>query len=194
MINDLLFFISLSIECQGLGFIFDKMEGDEDGNISWDEFRQFFENQGNHTQWIFLSTKYTVWWLFFLLLSWLPMSSGWCEPNGADENENRSQLMRTSQSQALSHATMRTSSNAVTSSSSSKAKITYVIERCASELDNVFTEVMRTTADRAQIARLEPGHSYRFRLYALNDQDQIGWKSERLFFFILLKFIYSAEF
>jgi hypothetical protein len=46
--------------------------------------------------------------------------------------------------------------------------LVYVIERCQSELQEEYKELLRTGAGQGVIHRLEPGVSYRFRVYAVN--------------------------
>ena len=48
------------------------------------------------------------------------------------------------------------------------AGLTYVVERCKNEFLGEFAEEVRTGAGQTVVHRLDPGESYRFRVYAMN--------------------------
>jgi Ca2+-binding EF-hand superfamily protein len=56
--------------------------------------------------------------------------------------------------------------------------IVYVVERCVSEFDAEYQEVVRTAAGEITVSRLDPGLSYRFRVYAINSSGKPGPKSD----------------
>ena len=43
-----------------------------------------------------------------------------------------------------------------------------MVEQCESEFDDVYKEVLRTKSGQASLHRLQPGHTYRFRVRARN--------------------------
>ena len=58
--------------------------------------------------------------------------------------------------------------------------VTYVVERCEDEFRDVYKKETSTTLGQATIHRLEPGMSYRFRVYALNTDGVEGPRSESI--------------
>ena len=55
--------------------------------------------------------------------------------------------------------------------------LTYIVEKCEDEFTHKYVEVLKTTAGEGAISRLEPGKSYRFRVYSVNVSGQRGPKS-----------------
>ena len=62
-----------------------------------------------------------------------------------------------------------------------------MIEKCESEYGNIYKEVLRTSSGQATLHRLEPGKSYRFRLYSINADNIPGPKSEDIIIHTLLE-------
>ena len=58
--------------------------------------------------------------------------------------------------------------------------VTYVVERCEDEFRDVYKKETSTTLGQATIHRLEPGMSYRFRVYALNSDGIEGPRSDSI--------------
>jgi Ca2+-binding EF-hand superfamily protein len=115
---------------QGYLALFDMIEGDDDGVLSWEEFENFF------------------------------MSSGWAS-SGSVAGSVRGSV--TSLHTAVSGDTKRGADSSTTPSG-----LTYVVERCKNEFLGDYTEEVRTSAGQTVVHRLEPGVSYRFRVYAVN--------------------------
>lgn len=67
------------------------------------------------------------------------------------------------------------------------SKLTYIVEQCESQFDNTFKEMLRTTAGEGTINHLEPGKSYRFRVFARNIDGGEGPKSETAIVHALLE-------
>ena len=57
--------------------------------------------------------------------------------------------------------------------------VTYVVEKCESEFDDMYSVVVKTSLGQVMVARLEPGQSYRFRVYSLNAEGVPGPRSDR---------------
>lgn len=55
--------------------------------------------------------------------------------------------------------------------------LTYIVEKCDDEYTQKYIEVLKTSAGEGTISRLEPGKSYRFRIYSINASGQRGPKS-----------------
>ena len=94
------------------------------------------------------------------------LSAGWSSGN----NHNSSGLL---QSQNVRKSTASFGSVNTTTTSSGKitikpGDIVYVIEKCESEFEDTYKEVLRTNAGQGTLTRLEPGKSYRFRVYSIN--------------------------
>lgn len=134
------------------------------------------------------------------------MAVGWCDPvtdKAADEANIRDEPVAKPRSGtpsgtlrmsggADSVRTSRTTLKSETQGSGSQAfsvvsKLSYVVEQCESEFDNIFKEVLRTTAGEATITRLEPGKSYRFRVYAKNTDGGEGPKSDTVIVHAMLE-------
>ena len=113
----------------GFDALFDLIESDDDGHLSWEEFEKFF------------------------------LSVGW------SGNTNGS----ISGSRSMNIASKATSDG-----------ITYIVEQCSSEFSDTYEEILKTTSGECTIHRLEPGHSYRFRVFALNMNGLAGPKSENI--------------
>jgi Ca2+-binding EF-hand superfamily protein len=131
---------------QGYGALFDLMETDDDGGLSWTEFENFF------------------------------MSAGWTVGGGGGggSTTNVNNASTANQSLKSSNTTAGASS---TTTTIRPGDIVYVVEKCESEFDEVYKEVLRTTHGVATITRLEPGNSYRFRVYSLNVDEIPGPRS-----------------
>jgi Ca2+-binding EF-hand superfamily protein len=67
--------------------------------------------------------------------------------------------------------------------------LTYIIERCENEFDEVYKEVMRSSgsAGEATVSRLESGKSYRFRVYSVNCDGVVGPRSPSVVVHTLLE-------
>ena len=134
----------------GCGALFDVIEGDDNGNLSWEEFESFF------------------------------LSLGW-----ADARASQSQSMAASQARGsvLSLSGARGSSG----SGSKQSDVTYVVEQCENEFDGSYKQVLKTGAGHGTISRLEPGSSYRFRVYSVNVAGIPGPKSEEIIVHTLIE-------
>ena len=118
---------------QGCGALFDAIEGDDNGDLSWEEFESFF------------------------------LSLGWAEAGG--KSTAVSQSMRSSFGGGGGRAVKNTD-------------VTYVVERCENEFEGTYTECLKTAAGEGAISRLQPGASYRFRVYSINAAGVAGPRSE----------------
>lgn len=58
---------------------------------------------------------------------------------------------------------------------------------CESEIDNTYKECMRSALSQATVTRLEPGKACRFRVYAINVDNQPGAKSDSVVFHTMLE-------
>eukprot|EP01033_Poteriospumella_lacustris_P002248 gene2248-1646_t len=124
-------------DVQGYAGLFDMIEADDDGYLSWQEFENFFLSTG-----------------------WANMTATTANNGGGLVSDNMS---------VTSGATGRGSQALNGGNSNIKpGDIVYVIEKCSSEFDDTYQEVMRTTSGQAMVKGLEPGQSYRFRVYAVN--------------------------
>jgi len=72
-------------------------------------------------------------------------------------------------------------------SSSKTVKQTYIVERCDSEFDNAYTELVTTREGECTISRLQPGKSYRFRVYSKNINGVAGAPSDPVIVHTLLE-------
>lgn len=142
---------SLGIDLsQGYGTLFDMIEGDDDGGLSWEEFESFFLNSG-----------------------WGNMKS---VAHGSQSL--RSSMVSGNLTQSVGNH------NAV---SVKPGDITYVVERCESEIDSIYKEILRTNSGQGTITRLDPGKSYRFRVYSINADGVHGPKSQDIVVHTLLE-------
>ena len=82
---------------------------------------------------------------------------------------------------------MKSDSGRGTQAFSVASKLTYIVEECESEFDNVFKEILRTTAGEGTLTRLEPGKSYRYRVYARNADGGEGPRSETVIVHAMLE-------
>lgn len=166
---------------QGYAALFDRIEGNDDEEISWTEFENFF------------------------------VGAGWCEPQpveggtaAADEAisvQVRSQASLGVSSRPASAGTARVGDSLRNSRTSLKSdsgqggkhaftiasKLTYIVEECQSEFDNVFKEILRTTAGEGTVNHLEPGKSYRFRVYSRNADGGESPRSETVIVHAMLE-------
>ena len=117
---------------QGYLSLFDMIEGDDDGALSWKEFESFF------------------------------MSSGWTSSSSVMGGGGS---VRGSVTSLHTTATITNENKKSTDASSG---LTYVLERCKNEFLGDYSEEVRTGAGQTVVHRLEPGVSYRFRVYAVN--------------------------
>lgn len=169
-------------EDAGFAALFDRIEGDDDEAISWVEFEKFF------------------------------VGAGWCDPPpaSAHEDEHRDVEIQLRSRHGLAVGTRPTSAGASRQSLQGSlrdsrtsvksdcgwatkqaftvaSKLTYIVEECKSEFDNVFKEILRTSAGEGTITRLEPGKSYRFRVYARNVDGGEGLKSDSIIVHTMLE-------
>lgn len=74
-------------------------------------------------------------------------------------------------------------------SDSNKADTTvsYVVEQCESELMDIYKECTKSSVGQCTITRLEPGHTYRFRVYGVNVDGSAGPKSETVIVHTMLE-------
>ena len=142
---------------QGYGALFDLIEADDDGGLSWDEFQNFF------------------------------MSAGWTSTNSVAGGNNTQTNLTASQASFRTGGGNASLASAANSLAVRPGDIVYVVEKCESEFDDVYSEVVRTTSGQATITRLEPGSSYRFRVYSLNADEVPGPRSEDIVVHTLLE-------
>lgn len=138
---------------QGYAGLFDMIESDDDGFLTWAEFESFF------------------------------LSTGWTNmgANLGDTNDNMSVM--SGATGRVSHASALNGGNA----NIKPGDIVYVIEKCESEFDDSYREVMRTTSGQAMVKGLEPGQSYRFRVYSVNADGLPGPSSPSVLVHTLLE-------
>lgn len=142
-------------DIQGYAGLFDMIEADDDGFLSWQEFENFF------------------------------LSTGWANMTATATNGGG--LMSDNMS-ITSGATGRGSQALNGGNANIKpGDIVYVIEKCSSEFDDTYQEVMRTTSGQAMVKGLEPGQSYRFRVYAVNADGLPGPSSPSVLVHTLLE-------
>jgi hypothetical protein len=67
------------------------------------------------------------------------------------------------------------------------ANVSYVVEQCESELLGTYKECMKSSAGQCIITRLEPGHTYRFRVFGVNADGSAGPKSESVIVHTMLE-------
>ncbi len=132
---------------QGFGALFDAIESDDDGGLSWEEFQSFF-----------------------LAIGW-GNSAGLTDHTKSLANAMVSQSLRSSVMSAGSADSLHSSSRP---SMVKQNDLAYVVERCESEVGGVYKDVCRTMSGHASIRRLEAGKSYRFRVYSLNAEGVAG--------------------
>ena len=123
----------------GLEGLFDVIEGDDDGGISWEEFENF------------------------LLAGFTNESTA-----GANMKASRMSAGRTST------AWGPTSGTAGSDQSSVKSGTTFIIEQCESEFHNTYKDCTKSTVGECTVNRLQPGHTYRFRVYGINVNGEKG--------------------
>lgn len=154
----------------GIGGLFDLIENDDDGGISWDEFEKFLVAGFTHES----------------------TAGGAGAGAGASVDVGASvggmSTMRQSRGPVGASGVRVTSvwgtaNTAVipastTGQSKPKTNMTYIIEQCESELHDIFKECSKSTSGECTINRLQPGHSYRFRVYGMNVEGVKGPPSE----------------
>ena len=145
---------------QGYGTLFDAIESDDDGGLSWDEFQSFF-----------------------LAIGW-GNTAGVADQNKSLANAVVSQSLRSSVMSAGSVDSLRSSSRP---GMVKQNDLTYVVERCESEIGGVYKDVCRSMSGHASIHRLEAGKSYRFRVYSLNAEGVAGPRSPEVVVHTLLE-------
>ena len=183
----------IELTYQSLGSLFDMIECDDDGTLSWEEFRQYLLSSG---------------WLG-ATLSVGPAGAMGSMGQSKDRTGGQTPLDRSRPPSRASTPRRVPSSSAITlkpdplspnrstprgtlttsspvaaailnSGSVNNKNITYVIEQCESELNEVYKEVLKTTLGTCTVARLEPGKSYRFRVYGINTEGKAGPVSESI--------------
>ena len=122
----------------GFGPLFDAIEGNESGEISWDEFEAFF------------------------------LAAGWATGSQSIGLAASVQSVRASQHSTGAGGQGQGGASRGSSSSTKSTDVTYVLERCESEFNCVYKEALKTTAGEGTVSRLDPGQSYRFRVYSIN--------------------------
>ena len=143
---------------QGYESLFDMIEGDDDGTLTWNEFESFF------------------------------MSIGWASNVNDDNNDTTNNNNNNNNNDNTNIRESITSLNSSISNIEKKKKmmeqqlagLTYVIEKCQNEFLNEYEEVLRTNLGHGTIYRLEPGKSYRFRIYAINIDNIRGPPSDSI--------------
>mmetsp|Transcript_28821 Transcript_28821/g.48622 ORF Transcript_28821/g.48622 Transcript_28821/m.48622 type:complete len:1741 (+) Transcript_28821:136-5358(+) len=135
----------------GMEGLFDLIEGDDDGGISWDEFERFLVAGFTHES-----------------------TTGGAAGAGASM-----QMSRASGGARTSTAWVTASGGGSGGSGQAppKSSITYIIEQCESEFHNMYKDCMKSTVGECTISRLQPGHTYRFRVYGINVAGEKGPKS-----------------
>ena len=96
------------------------------------------------------------------------LNAGWTSGSGGS--------MVASQTMGASMMGSQLRASTRTGSKSDASKLTYVVEECKDEWSNHYTEVLRTNAGQATLTRLEPGKSYRYRVYSITEDinDKFG--------------------
>jgi Ca2+-binding EF-hand superfamily protein len=195
---------------QGYAALFDMIESDDDGVLTWQEFEQFFLNAG----WITSCVPDSSDDKSLDIISSLPLTLKNDNNNNSNNDDVHSvtsissrginSRMNVSRRQGTSLRSKFTPNRSVSKtdghilaggsiSSSSHSirsgkpqltstristcpqvtkKITYVIEQCISDIDNSYKEVLKTSSGYGIISNLQPGTSYRFRVYAMNCEGQ----------------------
>ena len=213
--SDLLDFISkvaakvgLNVPRDGLGSVFDAIESDDDGQLSWKEFENFFMNAGwssgnNNGEGSMIGpTGSDAPDLADLDIT----QEGDFNNNNNSNNNNHNTTSNSRRPLSSSGNVLRGSREgslggsirskadgvggggsvvgSVLSSAQALARVsadvTYVVERCEDEFRDVYKKETSTTLGQATIHRLEPGMSYRFRVYALNTDGVEGPRSESI--------------
>jgi Ca2+-binding EF-hand superfamily protein len=141
---------------QGFAGLFDMIESDDDGFLTWQEFENFFLSTG-----------------------WANVTSNLTAAGSTMLGDNGS---------VTSNATGRQSLALNGGNTNIKpGDIIYVIEKCESEFDDTYKEVLRTTSGQAMVKGLEPGQSYRFRVYSMNADGLPGPSSPSVLVHTLLE-------
>lgn len=126
---------------QGYGTLFDMIEGDDDGGLSWDEFESFF------------------------------MGAGWGNTASIAQGGSAVGTSRSLRQSMGGSGMITTGGGGGGDTKAVPIKpgdITYIVERCENEFEDKYVECLRTSTGQGTINRLEAGKSYRFRVYSLN--------------------------
>lgn len=133
------------------------IEGDDDGGLSWDEFESFF------------------------------MKAGWGDTQSVQHNLSRSQVMSLGMRNSAFNQNIGGGSSNAIGTTIRPGDIYYVVERCESEFDDKYREVLRTTCGYGTVNHLSPGSSYRFRVYSVNAAGVMGPRSSTVLVHTLLE-------
>jgi Ca2+-binding EF-hand superfamily protein len=135
----------------GIEGLFDQIEGDDDGGISWDEFESF------------------------LVAGFTHESTG-----GGGGSMRMSRASVGGGGGRVSTAWVATSSGGGGGGGGGmiKSSTTYIVEQCESEFHNLYKDCSKSTVGECTISRLQPGHTYRFRVYGINIDGEKGPTSE----------------
>ena len=143
--------LGLDLSQRGLGALFDMMEGDDDGMLSWTEFEGFFMGAG--------------WGTYLPTGTHAPASHGsysssivTAEGGGGD--------VRGSMSGG--------EGGTMVGAKGRPGDIVYVVERCLDDHRQQYREVLRTSLGHATVHRLDPGAPYKFRIHAVNVDGRPG--------------------
>lgn len=137
----------------GIEGLFDHIEGDDDGGISWDEFESF-------------------------------LVAGFTHESTAGGGGGSIRMSRTSVGGPGPRASTAWAASSGGGSSGAqtmpKSSITYIVEQCESEFHNIYKDCTKSTVGECTIDRLQPGHTYRFRVYGINVAGERGPTSESI--------------
>jgi len=156
----------------GAGALFDQMEADDDGVVRWKEFEAFFMNAGwaaggGANESMLMGGHHA------------DDVDGEMGGDGATSLRGSREGSIASRSRAGSQAGSAAAMSAAQQSAQSRPRdITYVVERCEDEFRDVWSKAASTSLGQAALHRLEPGQSFRFRVYAVNVDGVEGQRSE----------------
>ena len=143
----------------GVEGLFDHIEGDDDGGISWDEFESF------------LVAGFT-----------LEAAAGGGAGGGGSMRLSRASMGGTGGGRVSTAWGTSSGGNGSGNGGQSmtKSTITYIVEQCESEFHNMYKDCTKSTVGECTISRLEPGKTYRFRVYGINVAGERGPTSESI--------------